>query len=654
MISIIVPVYKVEKYLKKCIDSVLSQSFQDYELILVDDGSPDNCGAICDDYAATDHKIFVIHKENGGLSSARNAGLDVAKGDYILFLDSDDTLTENALQTLYDAIVASGSDIVFAGYNAVDEVGNILHRFMPKEELLTGDRKFTIVYEQLPLVMAAIKLYKRKIFDAYRFLDGKKHEDVFAYHEIVHNADSIYCIAFPFINYLQRSDSITGKAFSAENFDAVDALFARVDFFAEKKMEICSVQTINFIYKYLIYIIHNIDLSNPVLAQAFQAYYKRWKALSGNNKDAEFKLIYQLYRHKILKKPFATTILFSLMKKTRLLIKSRKTVLKLLSVYFRRKPNFILISTPLHGNLGDQAIVYAQKKLLLACGVKNIVEMKSVDYLSHASVINKIVRKRDVIVIDGGGNIGTLWPTEAERIKSIIRRFSKNKIIIFPETAYFSNDFTGTLECKLTKEVYEAHPNLFVFLRDVPSYTKMKEMLPDGNVFLCPDIVISLKDKLSLPRLKREGALLLLRHDSEKNLDDSATENIKQMLHDLKIDYELSDTVLEHYVTEQTREQELNTLFHKFCSKQLVITDRLHGMIFAYVTNTPCIALNNINKKVEGQYKWIADSENIILVNSAEEIKKAIDVLANNTSTEYTDLSAEFHALESIVRNFRA
>ena len=100
MISIIVPVYKVEKYLKRCIDSILSQTYTDFELILVDDGSPDNCGAICDEYAQKDGRIIVIHKENGGLSSARNAGLDVAIGDYIGFVDSDDMIGSHYYEAL--------------------------------------------------------------------------------------------------------------------------------------------------------------------------------------------------------------------------------------------------------------------------------------------------------------------------------------------------------------------------------------------------------------------------------------------------------------------------------------------------------------------------------------------------------------------------
>lgn len=111
LISIIVPVYKVEKYLDKCVESIVEQTYKNLEIILVDDGSPDNCPAMCDEWAKKDSRIKVIHKKNGGLSSARNAGLDGCTGDYIYFLDSDDYIADNCIEMLFNAIVSDGSDM---------------------------------------------------------------------------------------------------------------------------------------------------------------------------------------------------------------------------------------------------------------------------------------------------------------------------------------------------------------------------------------------------------------------------------------------------------------------------------------------------------------------------------------------------------------
>ncbi|MBQ6543175.1 MAG: glycosyltransferase family 2 protein, partial [Clostridia bacterium] len=141
LISVIVPVYKVEKYLPRCLDSILSQSFTDFELLLVDDGSPDSCPEICDEYARRDRRISVIHKENGGLSSARNAALERATGKYVSFVDSDDYITADALQTLYSALTETDSDIAVGNMMSIDESGNISDFYIPAagRTLLEGD-----------------------------------------------------------------------------------------------------------------------------------------------------------------------------------------------------------------------------------------------------------------------------------------------------------------------------------------------------------------------------------------------------------------------------------------------------------------------------------------------------------------------------------
>lgn len=127
-ISVIVPVYNVEKYLHRCVDSILAQTFTDFELILVDDGSPDRCGAICDEYAAKDHRVRVIHKENGGVSRARNAALDVAQGTYIAFCDSDDYWHIDYLKTAIEAMEATSADMVVMNYAALSEAGKLVRK----------------------------------------------------------------------------------------------------------------------------------------------------------------------------------------------------------------------------------------------------------------------------------------------------------------------------------------------------------------------------------------------------------------------------------------------------------------------------------------------------------------------------------------------
>lgn len=123
LLSIIVPVYKVENYLPKCIDSILAQTFTDFELILVEDGSPDNCPALCDAAAEKDARVRVIHQKNGGLSAARNAGLDAARGAWVGFVDSDDYIAPEMYEVLYQAVQSTGADLALCDYAEVDEAG---------------------------------------------------------------------------------------------------------------------------------------------------------------------------------------------------------------------------------------------------------------------------------------------------------------------------------------------------------------------------------------------------------------------------------------------------------------------------------------------------------------------------------------------------
>lgn len=174
-ISIIVPVYKVEKYLSACIESVLAQTYPDWELLLVDDGSPDSCPAICDEYAQKDSRIRAIHKENGGVSSARNRGLDEAKGGWIMFLDSDDMLVSCALTILYERINQTLADVVCCQIQMVSETGNTIG----KSIVFPCERLSNIEYiERLSagkgILGVPAKLYRKELIENVRFKEGLK------------------------------------------------------------------------------------------------------------------------------------------------------------------------------------------------------------------------------------------------------------------------------------------------------------------------------------------------------------------------------------------------------------------------------------------------------------------------------------------------
>lgn len=249
-ISIIVPIYKVEKYLNRCIDSILSQSYENIEVILVDDGSPDNCGKICDEYQLKDKRIKVIHKINGGLSSARNSGLDIATGDYIGFVDSDDwiepkmyeTLIENAIK--YDAQISVGGvvDLLEEGnkYTSIKSTfnGNIDIQCLNKEQAM---KKFF-----LESWSAWDKIYKREVHENIRFPEGEINEDEAIAINLLENCEKIVYTNEIFYNYIKRKDSITTSEFSEKKLDWYRNCKKNLEFIKENYFNLSEYAEVRF------------------------------------------------------------------------------------------------------------------------------------------------------------------------------------------------------------------------------------------------------------------------------------------------------------------------------------------------------------------------------------------------------------------------
>jgi glycosyltransferase involved in cell wall biosynthesis len=227
LISVIVPIYKVEKYLKKCIDSIINQTYRNLEIILVDDGSPDYCGEICDDFKLKDERVVVIHKENGGLSDARNVGLDIAKGKYIMFVDSDDYIAENMVYKLYSTLRENNADMSLCGHIYVDENGNLVNSHGEiKDEVISGTDALKKNIDGEICTALWSKLYRTNLFQTIRFPFGKLYEDKFTTHLIFGKCKRVSCVSDRLYFYLQRNGSImwnTRNKVSIKRLDEVDA-----------------------------------------------------------------------------------------------------------------------------------------------------------------------------------------------------------------------------------------------------------------------------------------------------------------------------------------------------------------------------------------------------------------------------------------------
>ena len=238
LISIIIPVYKVEKYLDKCVESIVNQTHKNLEIILVDDGSPDNCPKICDEWARKDKRIKVVHKKNGGLSSARNTGLDICNGEYIMFVDSDDYCDIRICEILLKILTENNTDLAMCGVQLFKEGDTPSEDQYRHEDLFIykGKEVLDHIYKtNIPYIMTSwAKLYKRSLFQNLRFPVGKLHEDEYVFAEFMCNTSCFAYTRTRMYFYLQRRSSIMGTKSQRNIQDVLEAFTLRKKYLDEK------------------------------------------------------------------------------------------------------------------------------------------------------------------------------------------------------------------------------------------------------------------------------------------------------------------------------------------------------------------------------------------------------------------------------------
>jgi len=244
LISVIVPVYKVENYLDRCIQSIVNQTYKNMEIILVDDGSPDNCPVICDAWAKKDSRIRVIHKENGGLSDARNAGLEIAHGELIGFVDSDDWIDPEMYERLARTLYDDKSDIAACTVEMFweDETPNRLLTVQEHEILERTEAQLALLYETKLKHPVWYKLYKKSVIEGIPFEVGKQHEDVFWTYQVYGRADRVSIIDHIGYYYLQRESGIMGNCtYTVKRLDAIEAFERRYEYISEEFPELKTI-----------------------------------------------------------------------------------------------------------------------------------------------------------------------------------------------------------------------------------------------------------------------------------------------------------------------------------------------------------------------------------------------------------------------------
>lgn len=297
-ITVAVAVYKTEKYLERCIDSILNQTFKDFELILIEDGSPDHCGEICDVYAAKDSRVRVIHQVNKGISAVRNRALDEAVGEYLAYVDSDDFLNEGYLEILYRVAVKTNADITMCRYlqfkskedlsieryDAEKVSYSVIDNMTALKNLMTFSDNSYIDY-----VVAWNKLYRRSIFEGVRYPEGKIYEDEAVAHLLIYQCDKFAIAEAALYYYFYNPTGIMKSEFNLSQLQALDIYEGKIEFFKEKKgME---------------------ELFRSAVEMGYRIYDSKWKSakISKNYPDAvrevEKKYIDYYYKYRKTYKP---------------------------------------------------------------------------------------------------------------------------------------------------------------------------------------------------------------------------------------------------------------------------------------------------------------------------------------------------------------
>ena len=273
-ISVIVPVYKVEPYLDKCVSSIVNQTYKNLEIILVDDGSPDNCPAMCDAWAEKDSRIRVMHKTNGGLSDARNAGMAVATGELMAFVDSDDWIVPDMYEYLYQRLTEDNSDIAACGVQMVWE-DKTPSRALTREGscVLNQEEAMQAIIEESWLKQPVwYKLYKTALVRDILFPKGKYHEDVFWSYQAVGRAQRVSVSDHIGYYYLQRGGSIMGEGYSLKRLDAVEAKVQRYAYIQERFPALSPLTTKNLWFTCIYHgqlALRNLDEKAVVQVMAF-------------------------------------------------------------------------------------------------------------------------------------------------------------------------------------------------------------------------------------------------------------------------------------------------------------------------------------------------------------------------------------------------
>lgn len=694
-VSIIIPIYNGEKHIDTCIQSVINQSYKNIEILLMVGKCTDASIEKCIKWQKEDDRIIILSRKDNSLGDARNYGFKIAKGEFIAYIDIDDFVELNFIEELVKPLILNISiDISCCGFDKYFSNKIVQKGWIPT---LSGEQDMDFDRYNAIISYGVVwnKMYRKRFLEEKGILmfDGCHEDDAMhlilstlikkvyfikkvLYHYNVENIDSLfhdkdnrkdYFYAMRYaINYIKKNQLLnlhynslrkiiintivrildeTNKnnniILECNKFlkDIFPEVMEELNFNESKDIKLesnlilfgggsdCNRLIDKIGIENISYIIdNNINLQGsttkgiPIISFNEFLNWKEEYLIIISSSKYYFEIAKQLRENKIYNYlDYESYYLLTLQKQSK-----DKTI--------------ILFNTPEHTNIGDHIIAEVEKeffkKYLPEYG---ILEITDINYINYRMKIKKIVKKDDIIIITGGGFLGSLWMEGGETsVRNIIKDYPNNKIIIFPQSMYFEDNKYGNTELEISKEVYNSAKNLTVFLREEFSFELAKSIF-NKNIksFLIPDIVLSSKeykkDKI------RNSIGICLKSCKESILSAEEKNNIDDIFKKQGFTIRYTTMHSNKAIYPRLRTKYIEDKLEELSKYKLVITDALHCMILCAITKTPCIALNNISKKVEGVYKWIKHLPYIKLTNSKEDIKKIAEELLNerNDSNSY-------------------
>lgn len=600
IVSVIVPIYKVENYLNKCVTRLVNQSYNDLQIILVDDGSPDGCPQICDQWARKDARIEVIHKNNGGLSDARNAGLKAAKGEYVCFVDSDDYISINMVEKMHSAMLEHQADMVICQFVSVT-LGGVASRIKPVHEtqILTPGECLRLLLKDFWITNHAWRrMYKKELLPEKPFPVGMNYEDVYVMADLTMACKKIVSLSEAYYYYLNNTSGILHTVTKKNTRNLEQAFEHSFDSILAQHPEMKN----------------EIEIKRKEVKKlTFRLYLKSSKGI--------YKILHSFGSVSRRIKRISSEI-----SESNRILKEIKNI---------PSPRFFIFSTPHYGNLGDRALTVGEDAFIKTYFPDYTIVHVPLNILNKffLSKVKNIISEKDKISFQAGGNFGSLYPGIHRIQEMAIAALKEFPVVVFPQTVYYGNDTTSQAMLKKTKHVYQSCPNLTLTLREKVSYDFVKKNFPKTKALLIPDMVLNVPEFHT--DMQRNGALICLRNDAEATLSDEDYSKLLAIVRNRFEQLEESDTHVYYALSDEEAEIQLHLLWSKMAASEIVITDRLHGMVFAALTKTPCVCIMSKSHKIKGCYEWIKNLEYIALVEHPDQLKSAIEKVISVEKTVY-------------------